>query len=187
MVKIMLKHSSITSLKSKQQGVVLIVSLVFLVALTAVAAALMQNTTTDIKMAGASQEKSIAIQETISEMDRVIFNEINRVNDTADVDGNGDGKFLNRFSLSAERFRVSVDNPNGAISLPVTSKEGTITIGSLDIANQYKLEADCPREVLGTSTDVFTCNILRTRVNRTYGRNNNSDVDVNAGIAQQLF
>ena len=37
---------------SKQQGVVLIVAIVFLVALTAVAAALMQNTTTDIENVG---------------------------------------------------------------------------------------------------------------------------------------
>ena len=50
------KISSHVTLKN-QQGVVLIVSLVFLVALTAVAAALMQNTTTDMKMAGASEEK----------------------------------------------------------------------------------------------------------------------------------
>lgn len=43
---------------NKQKGVVLIISLVFLVALTAVAAALMQNTTTDMKMSGASEEKN---------------------------------------------------------------------------------------------------------------------------------
>ncbi|MFQ3266042.1 MAG: type IV pilus assembly protein PilX, partial [Colwellia sp.] len=40
---------------NKQRGVVLVVSLIFLIALTAVASALMLNTTTDMKMSGASE------------------------------------------------------------------------------------------------------------------------------------
>ena len=48
-----------------QKGVVLVVSLVFLVALTAVAAALMQNSTIDMKMSGASEEKTVALQEVV--------------------------------------------------------------------------------------------------------------------------
>lgn len=63
--------------KSEQYGVVLVVSLVFLVALTAVAAALMQNSTSDMKMSGATEDKSVALQEVISAVDEVIFNERN--------------------------------------------------------------------------------------------------------------
>ena len=158
--------------KSKQQGVVLIVALVFLIALTAVAAALMQNTTTDIKMSGATQEKSIATQETISEMDRVIYNEIRRVN------VNDAGTPINRFALPAESFVAP-------IVLTVTIPDRTV--GTLDIANEFNLETDCPPTRSGSSTDVFTCNVLRVIVNRTYGRNNNSNVQVNSGVAQQLF
>ena len=158
----------VSQLKSKQKGVVLVVSLVFLIALTAVAAALMQNTTTDIKMAGASQEKSIAIQETLSEMDRVIFNEVGKVNVAA----------VNKFSLPAESF----DEPK---ALTVTKAD--ITIGSVDIANSTKLEIDCPPSRSASSTDVFSCNILRVVVERKYGRNKNSKIEVNTGIAQQLF
>jgi hypothetical protein len=158
--------------KLKQKGVVLIVALVFLIALTAVAAALMQNTTTDIKMAGASQEKSITVQETISEMDRVIYNEVNRVN------LNAGGDPVNRFTLPADSFTVPVVVNN--LTLPA------ITTGSIDIANEYKLETDCPHNRAGSSAEVFTCNVMRVMVNRTYGRNNNSAVQVNAGIAQEL-
>ena len=61
---------------TKQRGVVLVVSLVFLVALTAVAAALMQNSTTDMKMSGASEEKVVALQEVVSAVDEVIFNQV---------------------------------------------------------------------------------------------------------------
>lgn len=158
--------------KSKQNGVVLIISLVFLIALTAVAAALMQNTTTDVKMSGASQEKAIAVQETLSEMDRVVFNEIHRVN----PDDNGN--LINRFALTAESY----DAPK---QLDVTKSD--ITTGTIDVANSTKLEIDCPATLIASSTNVFSCNVLGIVVNRTYGRNNNSNVQVNAGIAQQLF
>lgn len=62
----------------KQKGVVLIVALVFLIALTAVVAALMQNTTTDMKMAGASEEKTVATLEAFSAIDEIMFREIGR-------------------------------------------------------------------------------------------------------------
>ena len=64
------------NIKSKQQGVVLVISLVFLIALTAVAAALMLNTTTDMRMSGASQEKVIATQEAVSAIDEIIYKNI---------------------------------------------------------------------------------------------------------------
>ena len=67
---------SVSSRVSHQQGVVLVVSLVFLIALTAVAAALMQNTTSDMIMSGASQEKVVATQEAVSAIDEIIFNYI---------------------------------------------------------------------------------------------------------------
>jgi len=168
-----LKNKVSHSLKvKKQNGVVLVVSLVFLVALTAVAAALMQNTTTDIKMSGASQEKAIAIQETISEMDRVIFNEVNRVN----PDDNAVA--INRFTLPAESFNDDI---------PLTVTQPDITSATLGIANEFNLETDCPPTRSASSTDVFTCNVLNVVVDRKYGRHLNSEVEVNTGIAQQLF
>lgn len=159
-------------LPKQQSGVVLIVSLVFLVALTAVAAALMQNTTTDMKMSGATQEKALATQEAISEMDRIIYNEVNRVN------ANGAGNKINRFTLPAESFT----NP---VSLTVTKPD--ITEGELNVINPLLLETDCPPALSASSVEVFTCNVLRVRLERDYGRNYNSNVEVNSGVAQQLF
>jgi len=66
----------LTKAKHSQKGVVLIVALVFLIALTAVVAALMQMTTTDIKMSDASQEKVVATQEALSGLDESVFVEI---------------------------------------------------------------------------------------------------------------
>ena len=59
-----------------QQGVVLIVALVFLVSLTAAASIMMLNSTTDMKISGASQEKLIATQEAISAVDEAIADQI---------------------------------------------------------------------------------------------------------------
>jgi len=149
---------------NKQQGVVLIVALVFLIALTAVAAALMQNTTTDIKMAGATQEKSKVTQETISEMERVIFNEFRR------VDGENE---LARIIVGTINFNDTVTEPN-------------ITTATAINANQFGLDVECPRSINPISTGELGCSVKRVQVTRTYGRDNNHSIQVNSGIAQVI-
>jgi len=149
----------------KQQGVVLVVSLVFLIALTAVAAALMQNTAADVKMSGASQEKVIASQEAISSTDEVIFNEVTK--------NNG----VNRFASDIAAFPLD--------PAPVASADDTTVV--VDIANPYNLETDCPHSKSASSVQVFKCNVLQLQVNRSYGRTNMSTIQVNSGIAQQLL
>ena len=52
---------------------ILVVALVFLIALTGVASALMLNTTSDMKMSGASQEKVLAMQEAVGTVDQSIL------------------------------------------------------------------------------------------------------------------
>jgi len=155
--------------KQNQSGVVLIVSLVFLVALTAVAAALMQNTTSDMKMSGASEEKVVATQEAISAVDEAIFRQIN---------GGGN----NGFTSSLVLFPLTVTG-----TLTKTNVENDTT-ASIDIANnQFKLEADCPHSRSASSVQVFTCNVLSVQIKRKYGRANTNEIEVNSGIAQQLL
>jgi len=149
---------------SKQQGVVLIVALVFLIALTAVAAALMQNTTIDMKMSGASQEKVVAIQEAVSAIDEVIHNEVTQVSGT-----NGFASEIANFPLTPAVSRVI--NTSAEISL----------------ANPYNIEADCPHSRTASSVQVFKCNVLKVQVTRLYGRTNKSTVEVNSGVSQQLL
>lgn len=149
---------------NKQQGVVLIVALVFLVALTAVAGALMQNTTTDIKMAGATQEKAIVTQETISEMEHIIFNELREVN--------GPNQLAQIIT--------------GEITFPVTN-EPTLTQATGVNANQYGFDVPCPRSNNATSEGTLMCSIKRLQVTRTYGRDNNHTIQVNSGVAQVIM
>ena len=158
----------------KQTGVVLIVALVFLIALTAVAAALMQNSTTDMKMSGASEEKVVATQEAISASDEVIFRQVN-----ADV-GN------NRFASPVVRFQDD-DFRNVTGSLGITNT-GNDTTANIDIANnELELEPDCPHSRSASSAQVFTRNVIRVQVVRKYGRKNTNEVEVNTGVAQQLL
>lgn len=156
----------------KQQGVVLVVSLVFLIALTAVAAALMQNTTTDMKMSGASEEKVIADQCAVSAVDEFVFRQI-----TA---GSGD----NEFEARVETF-VGAKNVSGALTS--TKPKCFIASASLDLDNNpYMLDLPCPRTFGASSEDQAKCNVLRIEVSRKYGRNNTSTVQVNSGIVQQV-
>lgn len=157
----------------KQQGVVLVISLVFLIALTALAAALMQNTTTDMKMSGASEEKVIADQCAVSAVDEFVFKQI--------TGGSGN----NEFEASVATFRVGAKNVSGALTS--TKPKCFIASASLDLDNNpYMIDLPCPRTFGASSEDQAKCNILRIQVSRKYGRNNTSTVQVNSGIVQQV-
>jgi len=151
---------------TKQQGVVLIVALVFLAALTAVAAALMQNASTDMKMSGASQEKTVATQEAVSALDELLYNEITK------ADG------VNDLTTEIANFPL--------VNLPVTPADTTTQV---DFASPYELVTDCPhtRASNGTSNKERKCYALTVEVNKQYGKNNNSTVEVRAGIAQEVL
>ncbi|MGB0937200.1 MAG: PilX N-terminal domain-containing pilus assembly protein [Colwellia sp.] len=159
------KQSAKSHLKH-QKGVVLVVTLVFLTALTAVAAALMQNSTSDMKISGASEDRAVAIQEAVSAVDEVIYNQVSP-------------GATNNFAQSMAKYPINTG------LLPATKTNAT---ASLDVTNNdFGLETDCPHTKLASSSQVFSCNILRIQINRKYGRTNKSDVNVNSGIAQQLL
>ncbi|REL26005.1 hypothetical protein DXX93_05100 [Thalassotalea euphylliae] len=147
----------------QQAGVVLIVALVFLISLTAVASALMLNSTADIKMSGASQEKLIANQEAISATDEVIANQIT----------SGTNLFTRQ---------------SFPIPLPVSSVK-SVTVDSLQITNRNFNNSlpDCPHSKLASSTEIVKCNLLNIEVDNRFGKGNTSNVSINSGIAQQIL
>ena len=147
---------------NKQQGFILVVSLVFLIALTSVAAVLMLNTTSDMKMSGASQEKVIAIQEAVSSVDEVILIQIT--------------SGINLFSSSVF--------PQEGVKVIVTRDS---THANITNSNVGSLVGECPHSSTASSVDMFDCNILKIGVTKVYGNNETSSVVVSAGIAQQLL
>jgi Tfp pilus assembly protein PilX len=164
------KINKVVKLK-KQQGVVLVVSLVFLIALTAVAAALMQNTTTDMKMSGASEEKVFAEQCAVSAVDDYIFQQV-----TDD----------NSFAENTVTFQ---DGEKIIITELVGTKDRCdLKTATLDLANNpYTLPVPCPHTKAASSVQVFECNMLRIQAGIKYGRNKTSTVEINSGIVQQVL
>ena len=148
---------------NKQSGVVLIVALVFLSALTAVAAALMSSTTIDMKMSGATQDKVEATQEAIGANDQVVLKQMTK------------DSGINNFTAPVALFPVNV---------AVNAKN---TGASININNPNDLETDCPASKVASSVQVFKCNHLQIQINKQYGRNNTNNVQVRSGIAQQLL
>ena len=158
----------------RQKGVVLIVALVFLIALTAVAAALMQNSTTDMKMSGASEDKVVATQEAISASDEVIFRQVN-----AAV---GDNIFTSPLvKFDDKDFR----NVTNILNITNTNNDTTAHVDAP--YNDFDLEPDCSHSKRASSVQVFTCNALRVQILRKYGRKKTNEVEVNTGISQQLL
>lgn len=161
-------------MKQKQQGVVLVVSLVFLIALTAVAAALMQNTTTDMKMSGASEEKVFAEQCGVSAVDDYIFQQVN-----------GETNSL------AESVATFKDGEKIITTeLTSTKEKCDLKAASLDLANNpYFLSVPCPHAKSGaaSSIQVYDCNMLRIQTSIKYGRNDTSAVEVNSGIVTEVL
>ncbi len=158
----------------KQQGVVLVVSLVFLIALTAVAAALMQNTTTDMKMSGASEDKVFAEQCAVSAVEDYVFQQVN-------------GE-TSAFSRPVNDF----DDEDEVISGALTSTKEKCDIKAATLAltnNAYKLEVPCERANARNASDIkrFECNYLRIQTSIKYGRNKTSAVEVNAGILKEVL
>ena len=167
-------------LYKKQNGVVLIVSLVFLIALTSVAVALMQVSTSDMKMSGASEDKVMATQAAIGASDELIYRQL--------AGGAGTNDFAKSYK-TAGLFPHTVTN-----TLTLANEDGAITTGQIDIANNdMELEGDCPHSRAASSVQVFSCNVLTTRIRRLYGRKNATTnqatnvIEVNSEIAQQLL
>lgn len=155
---------------SSQRGVVLVVSLVFLIALTAVAAALMQDSTTDMKMAGASEDKVIAVQDALSAIDEVIFNQA------------GPNQ-VNVFTRPAQGDNFPENNQ--ALLLPGTSTKSEALVELTN--NKFAISVNCPHFKLASSVGEFECNVLRVVVTRKYGRTDNSQIQVSSSVAQVLL
>lgn len=159
---------------NNQKGVVLVVSLVFLIALTAVAAALMQNTTTDMKMSGASEEKVFAEQCAVSAVDNYVFEQVNGVD--------------NSFADSVATYRDG--EKNILTALTSTKDKCDIEAATLDLSNnQFDIPIDCPRMKSRSSSSIgiLKCNMLRIQTGIKYGRNKTSTVEVSAGIVKEVL
>ena len=63
---------------NNQKGVVLIIALIMVIAVTGIAVTLMSSSSIDVKITNAAQEREVAENELIGEVQRVISDEANK-------------------------------------------------------------------------------------------------------------
>lgn len=148
---------------SKQKGIVLIISLTFLIALTVIASSLMNNTAIDIKISGAHQEKSLATQEAISAINEIIAQQVDEF----------DGE--NHFTHDEMTYPYR-------IMLSRLSTQANVVL----VSNQSH-HANCPHSLSPSSINVVRCHHFVIEVNQQYGRNNHQNIIVKASILQQVL
>ena len=147
--------------RRKQGGFVLMVSLVMVVAITAIAVALMSSSSMDVKMAVASEDREMATHHARGGNDQLYYDAVNRtVNEQ---------NYFAAFSVSQESAQyVSV---HGAVS-------------TVSWASENHVETDCPRSK--APTEGLRCNYLQATTTKTFGPANVNQVNVVSGVAQQV-
>ena len=148
-------------LKRQQQGFVLMVSLVMVVAITAIAVTLMSSSTLDTKMAVVTEEREMATHHAKGGNDQLFYNAVNRIVN--------EQNYFAAFSVSQE-------------SQEFVSTHGAVS--SVTWASDNHVETDCPRSK--APTEGLRCNYLNTTTQKTFGPGNVNQINVVSGVAQQV-
>ncbi|WP_283711011.1 pilus assembly PilX family protein [Pseudoalteromonas prydzensis] len=154
-------------LPNKQRGVVLIVALIMVVAVTGIAVTLMSSSTIDIKITNAAQEREVAENELVGEVQKVIATEASKGEKS-------------RFFL-AQQYEDSEENKviKQDISL-LGSEMKSIMINM----NNGQLELNCPRTYSYTAG--VSCNMVQVSTTIEYGSKSKHSLTIVTGIAQEM-
>ncbi|MEI8644971.1 pilus assembly protein PilX [Pseudoalteromonas sp. Hal040] len=150
------------TLMHKQQGVVLIVALIMVIAITGIAVTLMSSSSVDIKITNAAQEREAAENELIGDVQNVIANEAKKL-------GNS------RFFFS--RGQV----PETGLDLGNTND----TSNTMFNKNEGPLALRCPRRFDDTAG--LRCNMVEINSVIEYGSKSKHNLTITTGIAQEML
>lgn len=145
----------------RQEGFVLLMSLVMVVAITAIAVSLMSTSSMDMKMATAAEDREMATHVARGGNDELYYNAVNRT--------------------------INSQNYFAAFSSSTTSAQYQSTHGAVSRvswASSVQVETDCPRSK--DPTEGLMCIYLQATTAKTYGPNNAHQVNVVSGVAQQV-
>ncbi|MDN3377000.1 MULTISPECIES: pilus assembly protein PilX [unclassified Pseudoalteromonas] len=148
-------------LAAKQQGVVLIVALIMVVAVTGIAVTLMSSSSVDMKITNAAFEREEAENALMGNVQQVIADEATK---------GGTSYFL--------YTRAQI--PNGSIAL---DKVGD-TVNSMSNLNNGALDLPCPRKFSFTAG--ISCNMVQVDSTITYGSKSKHTITITTGIAQEM-
>ena len=147
--------------RSKQQGVVLITALIMVIAVTGIAVTLMSSSSIDIKITNAAQEREVAENQLIGEVQQIIADEVSK-------------GAANQFFLTPDEVTdsgIEIANRND-----MTSNMVNLNNGMLDLK--------CPRRF--NFTTGISCNMVQVSTTIDYGSKSKHQITIVTGVAQEM-
>lgn len=145
----------------RQQGVVLVMSLIMIVAITAVAVSLMSSSSLDLKITNAAQEREMAESELYGEVQKII----------AEQSARGQASYFMRSTPQMANGRITFSSGD--------------TANQLTNLNNGKLDLRCPRQF--GFTEGVVCNMTRLETTIEYGTKSKHSVTVVTGVSQEML
>ncbi|MCF2899812.1 pilus assembly PilX N-terminal domain-containing protein [Pseudoalteromonas sp. SYSU M81236] len=145
----------------KQQGIVLILALIMVVAVTGIAVTLMNSSSIDAKITAAVQEREVAENEVMGTVLKVIANQAAAGRNSA-------------------FFKKPEQIPEGGFDLGAI---GDSTNKMINL-NNGELDLPCPRKYNFTSG--VSCNMVEVNTTITYGKKSIHTLTVKTGVAQEM-
>ena len=137
------------------------------IAVTGIAVTLMSSSSIDIKITNAAQEREVAENELIGEVQRMISDEANKGAN-------------NQFFLS----------PDEVTSIAASDKEGMVIAAhdgmqsKMVNLNKGALDLECPRRFNFTAG--ISCNMLQVATTIEYGSKSKHELTIVTGVAQEM-
>lgn len=151
----------LTHMKKKQQGVVLITALIMVIAVTGIAVTLMSSSSIDIKITNAAQEREVAENQLIGEVQRIIADEVSK-------------GAANQFFLTPEEV-----SDNGV----VMAERDDMKSNMINLNNGV-LDLECPRRFNFTAG--ISCNMVQVSTTIDYGSKSKHQLTIVTGVAQEM-
>ena len=151
----------LTHMKNKQQGVVLITALIMVIAVTGIAVTLMSSSSIDIKITNAAQEREVAENQLIGEVQRIIADEVSK-------------GAANQFFLTPEE----VSDKGIVMAERDDMKSNMINL------NNGVLDLECPRRFSFTAG--ISCNMVQVSTTIEYGSKSKHQLTIVTGVAQEM-
>jgi len=159
--------ANLTGFSKKQDGVVLITALIMVIAVTGIAVTLMSSSTIDIKITNAAQEREVAENELIGEVQRIISQEAN---------SGANSKFF----YSPDEVTHNSGTKNKGMEI---ANHDDMTSSMINLNNGV-LDLECPRRFSFTAG--ISCNMVQVSTTIEYGSKSKHEITIVTGIAQEM-
>ncbi|GAB0110397.1 pilus assembly PilX family protein [Pseudoalteromonas distincta] len=152
---------------NKEDGVVLITALIMVIAVTGIAVTLMSSSSIDIKITNAAQEREVAENELIGEVQRLIATEANKGAE-------------NHFFLTPEEVnKMAEGDDSGMMISDHNNMRSTMTN-----LNKGAIDLECPRRFSFTAG--ISCNMMQVSTTIKYGSKSKHELTIVTGVAQEM-